>query len=583
MDANVPQDFTYQLQDANPQEYVVENMSEVKSPLLFTEDKVYAVVMPTQEVDGRTVTSFDLADSVKEMASEQEISKILQYNDGSTKIVDTEHMYIPEGMSKEDSVRFMRKIGADLMLEGRLGDNQETLELGERLVTYANRLGMENADWQRGLPGVEEARTDMPDWQKGLPGTNEYTAQEVQSVFNALAEREPAMQGKVPLELFNYELKQFNEEIKTREEMTPVLHAFSNHMKTDRQATAEYQLASVERASEQEIGKILQYGGHNVKIADTENMFIPEYMSEQESLAFMHKMGSRIVEQGITDNNQSMVNAGKQLVSCAMRMEKPREDTVNMKNGYPYFGKPYDKEEIQSVFNAIAEREPSLRTDASLKLFEETLIGYEKDLALRKTMEPVMLAYSQRIANDLEHSPMHEFYSTFNNREDAIKYARENGPRKTVTRFSEAENARMGDQIGQETYRVYGSISPRPYVVENSNKAFSEQLALDSIISGYKKDGARGYGYYRDRDKDGKLMVSGISHDSGKEAEYTPLRRDFASSMDNPMQEIPKFKFENKGKAKTGSLAIVEERDRNGNLKKNDMEKHYAGLSRDFT
>ena len=46
--------------------------------------------------------------------------------------------------------------------------------------------------------------------------------------------------------------------------------------------------------------------------------------------------------------------------------------------------------------------------------------------------------------------------------------------------------------------------------------------------------------------------------------------------------ELPKFKFENKGKAKTGHLAIVEERDRKGNLKKNDMERHYAGLSREF-
>lgn len=585
MDANVPQDYSFQ--DVNPHIAIVENMPNIEHPMLVIQDNAYALAFPKVEMDGRVSTTFDLANSVKEVASEKEISDILQNSDGRSVIADTDHMYIPESMSKEDSVQFMRKIGADFMLKGRLEGNQDSIDLGEQLVTYANRLGIEPdriPDWQRGLPGVEEGRTDMPDWQKGLPGANEYTAKEVQTVFNAVAQREPMMQDKEALTIFQHELAQAEHEIEIREQMKPVLQAFSQHVRRDKEATADYQLASVGVAPEQEVGKILQYNAGTVKIADTDHMYIPEHISRDQSLEFMNKVASKIVEQGISENNQDMVNVGKKLVSYAKRMEIPRETEISKKYkemGIPAFGDAYRKEEIQSVFNAVAEREDCLKTASALKLFEQSLLEFEKDLKVRETMQPLMQAYSQRIARDLEHSPMHEFYSTFNNVEEAKQYARENGPRKSVTRFSAEENAKMGDQIGQETFRVYGNIAPRPYIIESSDKAIAEQLALDSIISGYKRDGSRGYGFHHDRDKDGKLMVSGLSSGADKQSDHATIRRDFAGI--EASQELPKFKFENKGKAKTGNLAIVEERDRKGNLKKNDMEQHYAGLSREFT
>lgn len=200
MDANV---VDIPFQDTNPEAHIVSHMPKVDQVMYRSGNKVYSVDLSAIERGEGTIdisleslrshsnelsgyraqygeSSYYamLANLNNDKASEHGVGKILQYNAGSVKDVDPLNPYIPARYSKAESLDFMRVYAANLIdnanmtnsrysdeSKSELGIDKEELarsvELGKAILKYENRL-----------------RDDV------------YTAEDVQSVFNTIAERE---------------------------------------------------------------------------------------------------------------------------------------------------------------------------------------------------------------------------------------------------------------------------------------------------------------------------------------------------------------------------------------------------------
>ena len=167
-----------------PEMIIVQQVPVMDSVVVHSGDKAYSVDLSAvgkDEKEGRITVSLytlkehndelvhsmhrgndeyyrTLASLSNDSASTHEVGKLLQYNDGSAKIYDSEYCYIPEDFNKNESLNFMRSYASKLMADGRLAQDDTKVKFAGQLLAYENTLR-----------------------------DNSYNAVNVQSVFNTIA------------------------------------------------------------------------------------------------------------------------------------------------------------------------------------------------------------------------------------------------------------------------------------------------------------------------------------------------------------------------------------------------------------
>ncbi len=266
-DVNV-QEVVPEVGNSNSAYVEVSKLPRYDSVVYWTKDKVYEVdlsavndqngknilvIQLKQDEEGRPVEVEDQYNWTLGMASNHaflsmlandemtakekgevahEIGKVLQYNDGNLKIMDSDHIYCPQALNKEESLSFMTMIAKDVQQLGLEEDDYSKVQLSRKLLAMAEKL---------------EDRS--------------FTAQNVQSVMNTFGERETELMGG--MERFNKNLDKFVEGVYLKHQWSAMMSAYANHRQSDYNFSNDRNDMSTEVKTKEEALQLSRESGGN--------------------------------------------------------------------------------------------------------------------------------------------------------------------------------------------------------------------------------------------------------------------------------------------------------------------------------